>query len=261
MTVAQRALLVRGASPYEDGVAQFEVPVVVQTGSPEVVRFRRMAGSSRHRDGLLGSALVRWLDQAIEPLRAWRSASDGARDDAGAAGTAGTAAIAGLEPAEAGAADAVFKGRRGIGAAMAAAYPRLYVELAALCRERGVAVAVVRYPALVQMPRPAGGPLAPTYDELLRTDQTLHVPLDDLDRAARQEYAAAMAVLDAAAPAAGLAVLDVAGRLETAAGAAGGERWMSFFRDRMHLTPAGNGAVADALAAELAGQGLLPAPR
>jgi len=37
LIVAQRALLVRGVSPYEDGVAQFEVPVAVQTGSPEVV--------------------------------------------------------------------------------------------------------------------------------------------------------------------------------------------------------------------------------
>ncbi len=37
-TVTQRALLVRGASPYlDDGNSQYQVPIVVHSGSPEVV--------------------------------------------------------------------------------------------------------------------------------------------------------------------------------------------------------------------------------
>lgn len=36
VTVAQFAMLIRGDSPYEDGILQFELPVVSQTGSPSM---------------------------------------------------------------------------------------------------------------------------------------------------------------------------------------------------------------------------------
>jgi lysophospholipase L1-like esterase len=143
---------------------------------------------------------------------------------------------------------------------MAASFPSLYAEAAELSRQRGVPIAIVRYAALAQLPAPADPALAARYEELLRTERTARVAAEDIDRAARDEYASALGVIDVAAPAAGLPVLDVATRMfQREGGAAGGARWLDLFRDRMHLTPAGNAAVADALAALLQEHRLLPA--
>jgi lysophospholipase L1-like esterase len=65
-----------------------------------------------------------------------------------------------------------------------------------------------------------------------------------------------------AARAAGAPFLAVARRMADAAGAAGGapapERWAGLFFDRMHPSETGAEAIADALAALLAEEGLLP---
>jgi len=222
----------------------------VLEGNPEVVRFRRMAATSEHKDWLHRSAFVRWLDRKLEPLGAGGGGGGEGRGGGGTATRAGVTAT-----------DAIFTGRSGIAKAMEASFPALYKEAAELSQQRGVPIVIVRYGALAQLPAPADPALAARYEELLRTERTAQVAGEDLNRAARDEYASALAIIDAAAPAAGLRVLDVATRMfQDAGGEGAGARWLDLFRDRMHLTPVGNAAVAEALAALLQEQGLLPAP-
>jgi lysophospholipase L1-like esterase len=145
----------------------------------------------------------------------------------------------------------------------AEAFPRLLPQLAAACEAHGARLAVVRFPGLAQRPLPAGGDARATWDHMLHEHADSGADLGQLARNAHDQDLALLAAVEAGASAAGVPLLDVAGRMEAslpADAAAADATWAGYFMDRMHLTPAGCAALADALAPLLAQAGLLAPP-
>jgi len=110
----------------------------------------------------------------------------------------------------------------------------------------------VRYPALVQLEFPECDPLRERYEDDLRRPGKEDLDLEALVAGAREIYGSAMVVLDDAAKRSAIRLLDAAGRLESAVcskkPAEQMEIWLGYFRDRMHLNPGGNEALAKVVA-------------
>jgi len=199
----------------------------VLEGNGNVKNFLTKAKSSEEKDLIHHLALVRWMDRKLHKLLPDVKTKTIPREEILA------------EEARA---------RR----VMAEAFPRLFEKLGALCADRGVRVAAVRYPALVQLRFPLDGSLTERYEEDLRRPGKEGLSIEALLENAREIYGTAMAVLEKAADKSRIPLLDVAGRLESAAGKktppGRKELWLGYFRDRMHLNPQGNEALAEVLA-------------
>lgn len=205
-------------------------------GNGNVKNFLSKAAASEEKDWLHHAALVRWMDRRLHKLLPDIQTKTIPRDE-------------------------ILAEEARAQRVMADTFPRLYERLLALGRERGVAVAAVRYPALVQLEFPVDGALKERYEEDLRRPGKEDLSLADLLADAREIYGTAVSVIDDAASRSGLPLLDAAGRLEKAvmqkAPPGRKELWLGYFRDRMHLNPQGNEALAETLAGLLMETGLV----
>ena len=201
--------------------------------NPQIAEHVRGHERSRSAGGLYRSAFVRWLAKRVED---WRPAP--------------------AEPVDR-VAQRVAR-RATVQRVMEAAFPDLCRRLAEACARRGVPVAMIRYPGLMQLPPPADGSRDERYERLLKHDDRATLPFAEHARLAEQQWRQGIAVVEGAARAAGLPVLDLSTRLEAGLPDDGRrDQWESYFRDRMHLTPAGNAAAGAALAELLVEAGLL----
>lgn len=192
-----------------------------------VKNFLAKAAASGEKDWLHHLALVRWMDRKLHKLLPDIQTKTIPRKE--------------ILAEEA-------KARR----VMAEAFPRLFEKLGALCNAQGVKVAAVRYPALVQLRFSENDALRERYNENLRRPGKKDLNLEALVAEARDIYGSAMTVLDGAVARGDVPLLDAAGRLESAVSReplpARQELWLDYFRDRMHLNPRGNEALAKVLA-------------
>lgn len=198
-------------------------------GNPNVARFL----SRPDQSGIQQLALARWLARKLDRLRPRRATA---------------------------APPAPSTARTSPGPGVTEAFSELVPRLAALRRERGVEIALIRYPALVHE-RPVGGTLEGRFEELLRPKRPRLVETTFLERTTRADCTVSDAI-ESSGSASGLPVLDVASKMRADLGdedpATRHSRWMDYFRDRMHLTPVGNAAVGSSLAGLLLESGLIP---
>jgi len=206
--------------------------------NPLISRFLRHSSAAPGPGWLRRLALVRWLDRKLEKLR----------DD---------------EPVAVAGGDRAARWARAE-RVMVKAFPTLCARLEQACAQAGARVALVLYPGLVQLERPADGALDDEYAALFRARPRTPDERRELWDVAVHQLARAHEVIRGAGAAAGVPVLDLASRMVEALppdddGPARHRRWMSFFLDRAHLTAAGNAAIGESLAALLAEAGLTPA--
>lgn len=194
-------------------------------GNRQVARVREAIARREHDPLLSRSALARWLDKALE----------------GETTGTGTA-------------------RREFATAAAEAFPALAPELRAACEAHGARLAFVRFPALAQRAPPARADVRAAFEALLLERAPRGDEAQELAREAAALHASLLAAVAAGAQAAGAPLLDAAGGLERRLPAerdAADALWTGWFKDALHLTPAGNRALAEALAGELDAAGLL----
>jgi lysophospholipase L1-like esterase len=211
--------------------------------NPAALEFEKKSGQSPRSDMLFRLASVRWIARKVQKRR--EDAELGAFRAAVTEETHRESVERQLEWLRACAPEAVSR-------------------TAALCRAHGVALAVVELPGLVQAPAPAAGaPLREAYDEALRRGIGEGIPLDALHAIQGRCRDETNAILRAAAGASGAVFLPLATRMAEKAGGGAGRppdaaAWTPLFRDRLHFTPRGNQALAEAMQELLLEHGLLP---
>lgn len=142
--------------------------------------------------------------------------------------------------------------------------PPVVDGLAALSRDKGVPIVFVSLTGLAQLPPPAESrpDLRERYKELLTHNWPEDMEMDDLYAMAREEYLSATSATRESTARNGLILLDVATTVLAGINKHGSDsrdaRWIELFRDRAHLEPPGNEAIADALVQLLAQHDLLP---
>jgi hypothetical protein len=131
-------------------------------------------------------------------------------------------------------------------------FPIFLSRIADSCRRRGVDLAVILYPALVQLPSEVADPHWAEFEGVFMKDQRVRGKrTQDLLAEDVRHVHAVIGTIEEAAAANGIRTLDVRAwmqsRLESLDPPARHAAWLAYFRDRMHLTVEGNRAIAAAL--------------
>jgi lysophospholipase L1-like esterase len=153
-------------------------------------------------------------------------------------------------------ADARVAFRRG----NAEAFGSLVPELVSLCASRGVRLALIRFPSLVQRDIPQDAEARAAYERPLRYRDDAGTSDEEFLRIGRELYAAALGPVEQAAGQGDVVLLDVAAAMleRLPADPVQADRtWAGYWRDQSHFTPRGNAALAEALAPLLLESGVI----
>ncbi|MGQ0553566.1 MAG: SGNH/GDSL hydrolase family protein [Planctomycetota bacterium] len=211
--------------------------------SPAVAQFQPAIDAFQDRSGPLRSALVRRLHRI---RREWHESE--------------TSQAPRSEPDSAPSREAEAAAKE-IAAAVEAGVPRLWQELAELSAQHSLPIVGLAYPCLVQRPPPRDAAALAVYEAALRRNLGSAGTLPEVSARAEEHWRSGLDLVTASVTAAGLPLLQAGARMESrlpADPAAADALWASYFRDHAHFTPAGNAALAEAVALELAELGLLP---
>lgn len=228
--------------------------------SPQMQECGRKIGTLDVRSWWYNLATVRRLERIGWKLRGGRRTIAAVAAAAGAAGGREEGAGA-ISSAQRGWAEGFEATRR----ARLEVLPGLVDRLVELTREQSTELAFVKFPALVQaallVQAVGNAELRARYEQALRYKCHDTVALEAMFRILTDEYASAVTPTVEGALRAGVPLLEVADVmaqqvLQTDGGVA---KWIDGFFDRLHLSPVGNGYVAEALVGLLLQKGLLPA--